>query len=100
MATWQCRAPECAWRGRWYECPWDGFLYLFCPHCGAICDPVSESSTRPCVGVWYGSLLGLLLGLVVLLCVWSDRAAETVTMLTLVGGTVGWIEWGLLLTRE
>jgi hypothetical protein len=52
------------------------------------------------VGVWYESLLGLLLGLVVLSCVWSDRAAETVTMLTLVVGTVVWIGWGLLLTRK
>jgi hypothetical protein len=52
------------------------------------------------VDVWCGSLLGLLLGLVVLPCVWSDRAAEIFTMLMLVVGAVVWIEWGLLLIRE
>jgi hypothetical protein len=52
------------------------------------------------VDVWCGGFLGLLLGLVLLGHIGSERPAEPFTVLMLVVSVVVWIGWGLLLTRE
>jgi hypothetical protein len=89
---WQCRNPACAWSGLWYACAWDGILHLWCPRCGAVCDPLLPPNgggtlLERLLMRWSGALL-VLVSLVVLWHRWDHLTDGSLASLARLSGVL------------